>query len=71
MRETRNAKRILAGKPLARWPLTNLEWRWEYKIEMELKGRGRDDWKWMEMSENRVERPLKLIRHLPPNKSPS
>jgi hypothetical protein len=53
MGETRNAYRILAGKPEGKRPLGRLRRRWVDNIKMDLREIGWDGVDWMELAHNR------------------
>jgi transcription termination factor 2 len=66
MRETRNAYRILVGKPEGRRPLRRPRRRCVDNIKMDLRGIGRDGIHWIDMAYDRGQwRPLvNEIMHL-------
>jgi hypothetical protein len=53
MGETRNAYRILVGKPEGKRPLKRLRRRWVNNIKMDLKEIGWDDMDWIKLAQDR------------------
>jgi hypothetical protein len=53
MGETRNAYRILVGKPEAKRPLGKPRHRWVGNIKMDLRERGWDGIDWIELAQDR------------------
>jgi hypothetical protein len=53
MGETRNAYRILVGKPEGRRPLGRPRRRWVDNIKMDLRGIGWDGIYWIELAQDR------------------
>jgi hypothetical protein len=53
MGETRNAYRILVGKPEGKRPLGRPRRRWMDNIKMDLEEIGRDGRDWIELAQNR------------------
>jgi hypothetical protein len=53
MGETRNAYRILVGKPEGKRPLRRPRRRWVDDIKMDLAGIGRDGMDWIELAKDR------------------
>jgi hypothetical protein len=53
MGETRNAYRILVGKPEGKKPLGRPRRRWVYNIKMDLREIGWDGVDWIELAQDR------------------
>jgi hypothetical protein len=53
MGETRNAYRILVGKPERKRPLGRLRRRWVDNIKIDLREIGCDDVDWMDLAQDR------------------
>jgi hypothetical protein len=53
MGETRNAYRILVGKPEIKRPLGRPRRRWMYNIKMDLREIGYDGVDWIELAQDR------------------
>jgi hypothetical protein len=53
MGETRNAYRILVGKPEGKRPLERPRRRWVDNVKMDLGEIGRDGWDWIELAQDR------------------
>jgi hypothetical protein len=51
MRETRNAYRILMGKPAGKRPLGSPRCRWMDSIKMDLRGIGWDGMDWIDLAQ--------------------
>jgi hypothetical protein len=52
MGETRNAYRILVGKPEGKWPLGRPRRRWVHDIKMNLREIGWDGIDWIELAQD-------------------
>ena len=55
MELSRNAYRVLVGKPEGKRPLERLRHRWEDNIKMDLKEVGCDPGDWIDLAQNRVQ----------------
>ena len=53
MDQSRNAYRVLVGKPQGKRPLGRLRSRWEYNIKMDLREVGCDPGDWIDLAEGR------------------
>jgi hypothetical protein len=53
MGETRNAYRILVGKPEGKRPLGRQRRRWVVNIKMDLREKGWDGMNWIELAQDR------------------
>jgi hypothetical protein len=53
MGETRNAYRILVGKPEGKKPLGRPRRRWVDNIKIDLRGIGRDGMDWINLAQDR------------------
>ena len=53
MEESRNAYRVLLGKPEGKRPLGRPRLRWEDNTKIDLKEVGSDAWNWMNLSQDR------------------
>ena len=53
MEQSRNANRILVGKPEGKRPLVRLRCRWEDNIKMDLKKVGCDAGDWIDLAQDR------------------
>jgi hypothetical protein len=51
MKETRNAYRILVGKPSGKCPLGRTK-RWEDNMKMDLRDTGCEDQRWMKLAQD-------------------
>ena len=52
MEQTRNAYRVLVGKPEGKRPIGRLRHRWEDNIKMDLREGGRDPGEWIDLAED-------------------
>ena len=53
MEQSRNAYRVLVGKPERKRPLGRPRRRWEYNIKMDLREVGCDPGEWIDLAEDR------------------
>ena len=53
MKQSRNAYRVLVGKPWGKRPLGRSRRRWDDNIKMDLREVGCDSGEWMDLAEDR------------------